>query len=90
MGPILIHFLLGGRPSVCGGDQNFLVLSKGGQIYFQWAKGGNNNFLRVKEGGAKIFLRMQRGEPEKIGTWRSETGGPPFPVKNDSSLMKVT
>ncbi len=47
---------MGGRLLV--GDQNFLGWSKMGPDFFQWAKGGNQKFLRVKEGGDQIFFSI--------------------------------
>ena len=75
--------------SVCGGGgltRIFWGSQRGGPVFFQWVKGGDQNFLSVTEGGAefahaeggtRIFLRMPRGGPEKIGNQRSQTDGPP-------------
>ena len=52
-----------------------IIFYREGHLLFKWDKEG-----------PRIFLRMQRGGPEKIGNWRSQTDGPPLPVKNDSSL----
>ncbi len=51
---------------------------RGGDQFFQWAKGGT-----------KFFLTYAKGGPEKIADRLSQTDAPPLPVKNDSSLRKL-
>ena len=70
-----------------GGGQNFSPrwgpkLCKG--VFFHKG-GGDQNFLRRPRGDQNFFVHA-KGGPEKIADPRSQTDGPPFPVKNDSSL----
>ncbi len=50
-----IIFYQEGEPSVWGGGTRIFGVVNGGTIFFQWAKGWDQNFLRVKEGGTKTF-----------------------------------
>ncbi len=58
-----IIFYLEGWPSVCGGGQNILGWSEGGQIFFKGPKGGPKFFERPK--GVPIFF--SRGGPIFLG-----------------------
>ncbi len=51
----IIFSRAGGRHQFVGGTRIFWGDQRGGPEFFQWVKGGDQNFLRVKEGGAKIF-----------------------------------
>ena len=50
-------------------------MTGGAIIFFQRAKGGDQNFFTHAKGG-----------PEKIDDRPSQIDGPPLPVNNDSSL----
>ena len=62
---------------------------RGGPKFFRNPKGGASFFLHKSTGGSSIFCRVYEGGPEKIDDPRSQTGGPPLPVKNDSSLKYI-
>ena len=62
------------------GDQNFSRKPKGGSTFFPVGKGGDQNCFAYAKGGG----------PEKIGDRPSQTDGPTLPLKNDSSLKRVT
>ena len=61
-----------GAPSVCARGTEFSGWSKGGPVFFQWAKGGkggvlsqgegDHNFSAKPEARTRIFPGMQRGD----------------------------